>query len=70
MPKSINRRVFINTIFLTTISPSGLSTKPTPNTTSRTSMRYGLEKLAAIDNQFISVDGWILPTKALTEGVL
>jgi len=70
MPKAINRRIFLNTLLFTTITPPVFSKNPAPKTISRTAVQHRLNKLAVIDNDFASVDGWILPTKILTEGAV
>lgn len=70
MPKAINRRVFLNTFFLTTIAPPVLSKKPASKTTSKSAVQHRLDKIDVIDNDFVSVDGWILTTKILTEGAV
>ena len=70
MPKSINRRDFINTLCLVTLAPPALAKKPPYTTSSTTPTKLALKKLKPVDNQFVSVDGWILPTKLLTQGAL
>jgi len=70
MHKPITRRMFVNSLCLTAITPLALTEEPTSKTTSITIIRPRLEKLDIIDSHFVSVDGWILPTKTLTEGVI
>ena len=70
MPKAITRRIFLKTLFLTAITPPVFAKKPAPKTISRAAVQHRLDKLYVIDNNFSSVDGWILPTKILTEGAV
>lgn len=68
MPHPINRRGFINTIFLMTLAPSALAKKSPYTTRLKIPSKSTLEILKPIDDQFVSVDGWILPAKTLTRG--
>ena len=70
MPQPINRRGFINTLFLVTAVPSALGEKPPYTVSSTTPTKSALENLKPVDDQFFSVDGWILPTKTLTRGAV
>lgn len=70
MPKAINRRIFLNTLFFATITPSIFAKKPHSKASSRAAAQNRLDKLDVIDNDFSSVDGWILPTKILTKGAV
>ena len=68
MPQPINRRGFITTFLLVTAAPSTLANKSPYGANLTIPSKSTLEKLKPVDDQFVSVDGWILPTKTLTRG--
>lgn len=66
----IDRRVFINTCILTTIFPSAFAPKKTAKAGATVPASNRLKKLKLIDSHFVSVDGWVIPTKTLTRGAI
>lgn len=70
MQQYFNRREFLNTLLLAAAAPSLLtpnqhnSTLQNPSTLSP----QVLAKISPVDDQFISVNGWVLPAKTLTRG--
>ena len=71
MKKSLNRRGFLNILLMGASATALLAqnqqtlllvAKPTSINP------QGLTKINRIDNQFISVNGWVLPVKALITG--
>jgi hypothetical protein len=70
MPKPISRRGFITTLSLGTAAPSIFAKNSSYATSLTIPSKSTLEKLKSVDDQFVSVDGWILPTKTLIRGAL
>ena len=70
MPKSTTRRGFINTLFIVTAVPSNFGIKPFSTGSSTTPNKHTFKTLKPIDGQFVSVDGWIIPSKTLTRGAV
>lgn len=70
MSQSISRRGFINTLCLMIVASPALAKKPFYATNSKNPARLAQGKLKPIDDQFVSVDGWILPAEILTQGTV
>ena len=70
MPRYFNRREVISKLMLVASTPS-FATQDPGNSLQRTSTSSKpqlLAKIRPINGQFVSVDGWVLPTKTLTHG--
>lgn len=68
MPQPINRRGFITTFLLVTAAPSTLANKSPYGASLTIPPKSMPDKFTPIDNKFVSVNGWILPTITLTRG--
>lgn len=66
---SINRRFFFKTLILASLAPEVLAKTSKAYTFSTAHDHLDFKNITYIDNQFVSVDGWVLPIKALTAGV-
>jgi len=69
MPRSFNRREVISKLMLIVSTPC-FATQDPDNALQRTSTfsQQLLAKISPISDQFVSVDGWVLPTQTLTHG--
>ena len=72
MPQCTNRRKFLNILFLTTASPLALTLKSADveSLDSECVREKILTKIIPINDHFVSVNGWVLPTKTLTRGAV
>ena len=72
MPQCTNRRKFLNILFLTTASPLALTLKPANDESldSECVREKIITTITPINDHFVSIDGWVLPTKTLTRGIV
>ena len=70
MPLGMNRRIFLRTLAFVPLSPMPITWAAPPQHTVLASKNNRLlqKAIQPIDDNFVAVDGWVIPKQQLTHG--
>ena len=69
MPRSLHRRSFLNSILLFTVVPLAATKKPPLTKKPANDNQQILRAIKTLDQDFVSVNGWVLPKETLIKGI-
>ena len=68
MPSTLNRRSFINGLLLFSVAPLAASKRPQPAKNTANYQQQIFKNIKPLDQDFVSVNGWVLPKETLIKG--
>ncbi len=68
MPRSLHRRSFLNSILLFSVAPMAAAKKRPLTKKSANDNQQILRNIKPLDQDFVSINGWILPKETLIKG--
>jgi hypothetical protein len=68
MPRSLHRRSFINNILLFSVVPLAAAKKPELAKNPANDQQQIFRNIKSLDEDFVSVNGWVLPKETLIKG--
>jgi len=68
MPRSLHRRSFINNILLFSVAPLAAAKKQPLTKKPANDNQQTLRNIKPLDQDFVSVNGWVLPKETLIKG--
>ena len=68
MPSSLHRRSFINNILLFSVAPLAAAKKQPLTKKPANDNQQTLRNIKPLDQDFVSVNGWVLPKETLIKG--
>ena len=68
MPHSLHRRSFINNILLFSVAPLAAAKRPQPAKNPTNYQQQIFKNIKPLDQDFVSVNGWVLPKETLIKG--
>ena len=68
MPRSLHRRSFINSILLLSVAPLAAAKKPQLAKKLANHRQQIFRNIKPLDQDFVSINGWVLPKETLIKG--